>query len=43
MLKEERMNHDQEGGWTSWLPMMFCCVVMVAVILLFGVGIASLR
>jgi hypothetical protein len=36
------MNHGQ-GGWKSWLPMVFCCVVMVAVILLFGLGIGSLR
>jgi hypothetical protein len=37
------MNHGQGGGWKSWLPMVLCCVVMVAVILLFGLGIGSLR
>jgi hypothetical protein len=38
------MNHDEgEGGLKAWLPMIFCCVVMISVFVLLGAGLLSLR
>lgn len=38
------MDHDQEGGGLkAWLPMIFCCAVMIAVFVLLGAGLVTLR
>jgi hypothetical protein len=37
------MNHDEGGGLKAWLPMIFCCVIMLAVFVLLGAGLLSLR
>lgn len=36
------MNHGN-GGWKYMLPMLLCCVVMVAVFVLIGLGVFSFR
>ncbi len=40
------MNHGGDGGgsgWKMWLPMVLCCVAMVGVFALVGLGVLSLR
>lgn len=36
------MNHDMGSGWRSWLPMIACCVAMLAIIVFIGLGFGSL-
>ncbi len=28
------MNHNTDGGWKMWLPMLLCCVAMIGALLL---------
>ena len=38
------MDHGERGGgWKAWLPMILCCAVMCAAIILIGGGLWSLR
>ena len=37
------MNHDNGDGWKMWIPMILCCVAMLAVFILLGVGFFSSR
>lgn len=37
------MDHGNGGGWKMWLPMILCCVAMVGVFVLLGLGVLSLR
>jgi hypothetical protein len=30
------MNHNTDGGWKMWLPMILCCVAMLGALLLLG-------
>jgi hypothetical protein len=30
------MNHNTDGGWKMWLPMILCCVTMIGALLLLG-------
>ena len=38
------MNHGGRGsGWKMWLPMIICCVAMIAFFVLIGAGVWSFR
>ena len=38
------MNHDDAGGgWKMWIPMILCCVAMLGIFALLGLGIWSAR
>ena len=28
------MNHNSDGGWKMWLPMILCCLAMIGALLL---------
>ena len=30
------MNHNTDGGWKMWLPMILCCIAMIGALLLGG-------
>lgn len=36
------MNQGDEGGWKMWIPMIFCCAVMIGIILLLAAGVLSM-
>lgn len=38
----EPMNHENESGWRMWIPMILCCAVMIAVVVLLAAGGLSL-
>ena len=32
------MNHNTDGGWKMWLPMILCCIAMIGALLLLAGG-----
>lgn len=38
------MDHGNgNDGWKMWIPMILCCVAMIGVLVLFGLGVWSFR